>query len=101
MTDKGVTIWHKTSDGYKRRFFEKVSFVKTCKVLGGGSEQTKKNDVLVRVYSLKNLDICAGDRLCRGYDEAYSPPEDCYIISEVTEFFNCSARLSHYKLKCI
>ena len=53
----------------------------------------------MRVYTLYDCGISPGDRLCMGYDEAPSPPEDAYIITAVTGFFNAGAALRHYKIE--
>lgn len=100
MTYKSVTIWHKTNKAYKRLLFDHATVTKKSYLDGNAVGQTENNDILIRLYSLYDPGISTGDRLCIGYEEALLPPNDSYVISEVTGFFNSSANLRHCKIKC-
>lgn len=100
MKYNSVTIWHKTKSGYERKFFEKASIVCSCKMTGSAAEQLETNDAAVRVYTLYDCGISCGDKILFGYDEAPNPPDEAYIISEITGFFNVTASLRHYKIIC-
>ena len=100
MKYNSVTIWHKTNDGYKRIFFEKASVIKTLGVEGGASGELENNSAALRVYTLYDCGVVPGDRLIIGYDEALTPPIEAYKIMQITDYFNVSAPLRHYKIIC-
>lgn len=100
MKYNSVTIWHKTNNGYERRFFEKASIVSTTKMSGSAAGELNQNSATVRVYTLYDCGIATGDKIVFGYDEAPNPSDESYIISEITGFFNVNASLRHYKIIC-
>lgn len=100
MNFKSVTIWHKKGQEYKRLLFDRATAAETRGIKGSAVGEIEENSALVRVYTLYDCGISPGDRLCMGYDEAPSPPEDAYIITAVTGFFNAGAALRHYKIEC-
>ena len=100
MKYKNITIWHKTNQQYRRFLFKKAYVINKTKIKGAAAGELLENDISVRIFTPSDCGIAVGDRLYTGFMPSLSPPQNAFIITEVTPFFNASPNLKHYKIKC-
>lgn len=102
MKYKTVTIWHKTANNSYDKTVCKRSFILSHeKASVGGSGITVNNSMTVRCFTNAKFPVSAGDKIYCDNILSAVPPENAFIIKEIKENFNCSARLKHYRFECV
>lgn len=97
-----ITLWHKTKKGkYKITVFRNaiVSVLDDSNI--GGSDITNKQSVKIRIFTNKDCEIKAGDKVYLSKSNLVSPHHNSYMVKAVGKNFNVSSLLKHYKLLCV
>lgn len=101
MRKKCVTLWHRTGDkSFKRILLNNCNIKQLSGIKALGSEVTQKNSLKVRIFSGQGLDISTGDRLLIGDVAGINPPQNAFIITQLTQNFDVSNKLKHYRVDC-
>ncbi|MBQ3038201.1 MAG: hypothetical protein IJD30_03375 [Clostridia bacterium] len=97
-----MTLWHKKNNGeFSRIVFEHTV---TSEIKGQeikGSQRTERSSVRARLFTVRECNIQAGDKLILGYSASNAPPDNAYIISSLKKNFDVSPALRHYRADCV
>ncbi len=96
--NNSITLYHDSGENYERKFFVRACVFSEEKITGGDGGQTEHNVLLIRIFTYDNPKISSGDRLVLGYSESMLPPEDSYVIMNVTKNCRGSGKTRHFKI---
>ncbi len=96
--NNSVTVYHALPDGYEKRFFLRASVFGEEKLEAEKGSRTAKNEISVRVFTDREAEISAGDRLVIGRAEEDEPPADAHVIMNVLPRLKGSCGMRHYRI---
>ncbi len=102
MKFETATIWHKINNTTYVKTVCYRSFICLVKKANvSGTDMTADNSLTVRCFTYSKFPVSPGDRICCNLILSKDPPADAFIIKEIKENFNSSARLRHYRFECV
>lgn len=96
--NNSITIYHDSGEAYERAYFVRASVFSSEKIDTGNGGFVENNVLLIRVFTHDNPKISSGDKLVLGYSESVLPPEDSYVIVNVTKNSRGSGKTRHFKI---
>lgn len=99
--NNSVTVYHKTKNGFIRKYFVRAHIVYEKKLEATDGGRAAKDTLNVRIFTSANAEILPGDLLTIGLCREEMPPENAHIIFGAAKNFGGGGRTRHYRIEAI